>query len=157
MISLEDLKARFGYMFEGENIGLTFYAGWLPDFAKACEQIDALLGANKNGFHFSQAKEKFGAARYYFSYGGSSRMVLDAQGLGKFVTATRRGDRVADKIDRLIDEVERKSLGTCMICGAPGKTMPSPDWLRTLCQAHTPQACGRKAFTDLLRNAIVHA
>ena len=53
---LNDLKERFSYMFAGPHAGIDIYRGWLADFASACEQIDALLGDDKRGFHFTQCK-----------------------------------------------------------------------------------------------------
>ena len=58
-----ELKARFQYMFAGPNIGLDMYDGWTPILAQACAEIDAILSPQKQGFHFSQVKEKYGSAR----------------------------------------------------------------------------------------------
>lgn len=58
-----ELKARFQYMFVGPNIGLDMYDGWTPILAQACAEIDAILSPQKQGFHFSQVKEKYGSAR----------------------------------------------------------------------------------------------
>ena len=67
MTPVEQLKARFAYMFVGRPISMEFYDGWLPVFAQACEQIDEVLGENKRDFHWVQVKEKFGSARFYFT------------------------------------------------------------------------------------------
>ena len=152
-----EIRVRFGYMFEGPHIGLIFYAGWLPDFARTCEEIDALLGDDKRGFHFVQAKEKFGAARYYYSVGGKKRKILDeileVLSASQWRTASQKGDQVAEEIDRLIDAAQQASGVTCMICGAPGEIVPSPEWLRCVCKRHTRRICGPAAFEDLIRQA----
>lgn len=56
LAQLNALKARFSYMFDSPSSGIDIYRGWLADFASACEQIDALLGDDKRGFHFTQCK-----------------------------------------------------------------------------------------------------
>ena len=54
MITPKQLQQRFAYMFEGGNIGISIPKGWMPEFAKLCEQIDELLGDDKDGFHWRQ-------------------------------------------------------------------------------------------------------
>jgi hypothetical protein len=150
-------NARFNYMFEGPHIGLIFYAGWLPDFALTCEKIDALLGEDKRDFHFVQAREKFGAARYYYSVGGEARKILDeildVLSASQCRTAAQKRDPVVEEIDRLIDAAQQESGVTCMICGAPGEIIPSPQWLRCVCKKHTRKVCGPAVFEDLIRQA----
>ena len=159
MNQLEELRARFSYMFERAHIGLIFYAGWLPDFARTCEKIDAVLAEDKRDFHFVQAKEKFGATRYYYSLGGKKRKILDeildVRSASQWRTATQRGDQVADEIDRLIDEAQQASGVTCMVCGAPGEIVPSPQRLRCVCKKHTRKVCGPVVFEDLIRQARI--
>ena len=133
--------------------------GGFSGFARTCEEIDALLGDDRRGFHFVQAKEKFGAARYYYSVGGKKRKILDeivdVPGARQWRTATQKGDRVADEIDRLIDAAQQQSGVTCMICGAPGEIVPSPQWLRCVCKKHTRKVCGPAVFEDLIRQARI--
>lgn len=64
-LTKEALQARFPYMFEGPHIGLDFHEGWMPILAAACEKVEAALGPDKAGFHFTQIKEKYGSARFY--------------------------------------------------------------------------------------------
>ena len=47
-------------------MGIFIPTGWRSIFEKLCEDIDALLGLDKRGFHFIQCKEKFGSARWYW-------------------------------------------------------------------------------------------
>lgn len=70
----------------------------------------------------SQVKEKFGTLRFYMS---SSN----------------------DKIEKLIDEAERKSAITCEECGEPG-VLRGGGWLKTLCDKHATEKDGsiRKAY-----------
>ena len=54
MMTPKQLKARFPYMFAGENIGISIARGWMPGFQILCERLDALLGENKQNFHWIQ-------------------------------------------------------------------------------------------------------
>ena len=76
MITPKQLQQRFAYMFEGGNIGISIPKGWMPEFAKLCEQIDELLGDDKDGFHWRQCKEKFGSARWYWTIKGARKQAL---------------------------------------------------------------------------------
>ena len=76
MITPKQLQQRFAYMFEGGNIGMSIPKGWMPEFAKLCEQIDELLGDDKDGFHWRQCKEKFGSARWYWTIKGERKQAL---------------------------------------------------------------------------------
>lgn len=108
---------RFAYMFEGGNIGLEVADGWLPTLQKLCEDIDAALGEDKRGFHWSQLKEKFGAARWYWTMG-------PGQGRRKCVT-------------ELVDLAMEKTHQQCAVCGAPGAIDQSAHGMLTLCPAHS--------------------
>jgi hypothetical protein len=142
MLSVEQLKSRYPYMFSRPNIGLEFYRGWMPILEDACAEIDAVLGERKQSFHWRQIKEKWGSARFYWALGRSKRTVIDIQGEeGEVVTfnsATAKGDSVAERIDAIVDAAEAKTRKTCIVCGAPG-TLQSPDgYYLTLCSLHSP-------------------
>ena len=95
----DELKARFRYMFAGPNIGLDLYERWTPILAQACAEIDAILGQHKQGFHFSQIKEKYGSARYYFE------------------AAMVEGEAL-NRIEASLDQAERATATVCMLCGS---------------------------------------
>ena len=125
MTQVEQLKARFPYMFMGQNSGMEFYDGWLPIFVEACQQIDLVLGENKRGFHWVQVKEKFGSARFYYRLGGAKRLVvdlIDGQGGHALIKrSTKEGDSDADRIDAIVDQAEAQTQTTCMVCGAAAR------------------------------------
>ena len=76
MITPKQLQQRFAYMFEGGNIGISIPKGWMPEFAKLCEQIDELLGDDKDGFHWRQCTEQFGSTRWYWKIKGERKQAL---------------------------------------------------------------------------------
>jgi hypothetical protein len=65
-----DLETRLPYMFQGNHLGIGICKGWYPIFSKLCQEIDLVMGDNKQGFHWVQVKEKFGAARFYWELDG---------------------------------------------------------------------------------------
>ena len=136
---LEDLKRRFGYMFETPRQGLDFYRGWLADFISACEQIDALLGADKLGFRFTQAKEKYGWARYYFSTDRANPMRLSlrhARGVHEITTGLEDGHDIEKAIAGILSDAEEKSMRKCVVCGAPAEICDFDGWLICACEMH---------------------
>ena len=149
MTQVEQLKARFPYMFQGEAISMEFYDGWLPIFMEVCEQIDEVLGEDKRGFYWRQVKEKFGSARFYYRLGKSKRLVvdlIDGQGGHALIKkATKDGDSVADRIDAIVDQAEAKTCTTCMVCGAPAQTKPYDGYYMTVCEAHAPVGRGHRS------------
>ena len=120
MITADDLSKRFPYMFSGRNIGLSVGDGWMDLFAKLCEDIDALLGDDKRGFHWVQLKEKFGTARFYYG-----------QELGD--------DAVFSEIADLVNAAEQMTHTMCMQCGQPGKPNVKYGWVLTLCETHAAE------------------
>jgi hypothetical protein len=142
MTPVEQLEARFPYMFAGESLSMEYYDGWLPIFAWACEQIDAVLGENKRGFYWRQVKEKFGTARFYYRLGNAKRLIVDlsdGQGWHSVIKKpTKAGDPVADRIDAIVDEAEARTGSACMRCGAAAKTRAYDGYYLTLCKLHLP-------------------
>ena len=144
MDPVEQLKARFPYMFMGETVSMEFYDGWLPTFVDVCEQIDQVLGENKREFRWVQVKEKFGSARFYFRLGSSMRVVIDVidpqekEGHALIKNATKPGDAVASHIDAIVDQAAARTKTICMLCGADAQTRPYNGYYWTLCAAHAP-------------------
>ncbi|WP_137860882.1 hypothetical protein [Variovorax sp. 3P27G3] len=150
---LQDLKRRFAYMFQTPRLGLDFYRGWLPDFIRACEQIDAVLGDDKRGFRFTQTKEKYGSARYYFSTNAATPIRLsltDGQGLRELTMGLKDEHDIEKQIAAILHEAEKKSLHKCMLCGAPGEISRFGGWLACACKAHSLDKSG-----NVLRDAVV--
>lgn len=139
-------------MFAGENIGLSFCRGWFPLFTQLCEEIDALLGPDKRGFHWVQLKEKFGSARFYWEMDGHRPApMIDLISATQVTTVVRgaKGSSPAEaggsqpSIPRCIDNlVQRTTLATrslCIVCGQPGKPNQDELWILVLCDAHAMQ------------------
>lgn len=148
----KQLKSRYPYMFSGENVGFSFCRGWFPLFTQLCEDIDALLGPDKRGFHWVQLKEKFGSARFYWQMQGHAPNLHIALISARQVTTVVRGpgDGNANgaggpppSVNRRIDDlVQRATLATrslCIACGQPGKPNQDEPWILVLCDVHAMQ------------------
>jgi hypothetical protein len=137
----KQLKARFPCMFEGENIGFSFARGWQPVFEKLCEDVDALLGEDKRGFHWTQVKEKFGYARFYWSMKGQAlRLHLSvdtAAGVDEF--APRPVDGLTSQIDALVREATATTQSRCIVCGHAGAPDIYASYVLVLCEHHAKQ------------------
>ncbi|MDF1484176.1 MAG: hypothetical protein EON54_02650 [Alcaligenaceae bacterium] len=115
-----NLKARFPYMFQGPNIGLDLYEGWMQILARACKRVDVVLGQHKAEFHFCQIKEKYGSARFYYSDSG--------------MTEDRRRD-----VDAVLDNAETETETACMLCGKPARIDLHGAWWACLCEFHATE------------------
>lgn len=117
----KELKARYPYQFEGQTISMSFARGWFPVFAQICTSIDHALGDDKRGFHWSQIKEKFGAARLYFQL--SSGM----------------SDQHPELMQQLLEmkvKAEVRSQHLCSVCGQQGAIEQGTNWMLALCDLH---------------------
>lgn len=151
---LQELKQRFSYMFETPALGLDFYRGWLPDFITACEKIDGVLGEDKRGFRFVQAKEKYGWARYYFSTDRARPMRLsinDGNGVHELTTGLAEEHEIEKAISGILTAAEKDSTGKCIACGSPGEIRRRGGWLVCTCEAHGPDQPGEPLARALLR------
>lgn len=135
-------------MFEGPNLGNSVAKGWMPVFAKLCEDIDALLGADKQGFSWHQVKEKFGTARFYFKL-GKARIpmrvdVMTPKGVMSLrlpLPATDAGPdlEMVNRISALTDAAEGQTHEVCLVCGEPGKLDRTGGYLLNLCEGHAKE------------------
>ena len=107
MITPKQLQQRFAYMFEGGNIGISIPKGWMPEFAKLWEQIDELLGDDKDGFHWRQCKEKFGSARWYWTIKGERKQALQIDIISgmQAVSTTLKSSKAAQPLPSLQDQI----------------------------------------------------
>lgn len=119
-VTSDQLKVKYRYMFAGTNIGLDMYDGWTQILAQACAEIDAVLGENKRCFHFSQFKEKYGSARYYY----------DSESLGS---------EELQRIQTLLDQAELATETACMLCGSPATIEEHGGWFLCLCNVHADE------------------
>lgn len=153
--ALRALKQRFRYMFNGPNLGFDFYRGWLPDFVEACEQIDALLTPDRIGFHFSQVKEKYGWARYYFDTDRANLMrmsIRDENGITEEIVGLKDEHDIERKIAAILSEAEQKSMTKCMACGAPAEIQKWNTVLLCVCDEHAREKRGDSVYYALIRD-----
>jgi hypothetical protein len=120
----EDLIKRFPYLFKDCIHGVSVPIGWAGLFTKLCEDVDALLGDNKRGFHWAQVTEKFGVLSVSF--------------------AVRKLPELADELYRLAGAATAQSRSLCAVCGQPG-SLTSEGYMMTLCDHHKEQ---RKKLPD---------
>jgi hypothetical protein len=139
----KQLKARFPYMFDGENIGFSFARGWFPLFCKLCEDIDTLLGEYKRGFHWVQVKEKFGYARFYWEmpdYPKRLRIsVVTETGVAEYGPSHAEGS-LAEQIEALVREATAATRTRCIVCGEAA-TLDQSDssYVLVVCKGHANQ------------------
>lgn len=145
MSNIKNLKQRFPYQFEGENIGVDVAKGWLEFFTKLCEDIDALLGDDKQGFHWTQVKEKFGACRFYWGLGEKSSPIhvdiIATDSLIQYVEEEEDEDRkdLYSKINELTAAAQDQTKKICIICGKPGSMDNTGGYYLVLCKEHIAQ------------------
>lgn len=147
MKTLDELKARFPYQFEGKNIGISVAKGWFPAFVQLCVEIDFLLGDDKRNFHWTQVKEKFGSARYYWAMddrnSGANLCIIDGNGSTLSILHQVQADTVnppsqlSRQIAELIDKASGATSTACIACGAPGTLDSSQGYVLVLCKEHS--------------------
>jgi hypothetical protein len=134
-------------MFAGPNIGLSIARGWMPMFEVLCEDIDTLLGDDKHGFHWTQLKEKFGAARFYWSMQGMRSItridVISELGVVTPIVgrgqAARGAATLQEQITELVDIASDKTQHSCIVCGESGTVNRDGGWVLILCEEHARQ------------------
>lgn len=146
--SLKELQALYPYQFSNPA-DVDVAKGWMPIFAKLCADVDQTLGQDKLGFHWSQIKEKFGSARFYYSFGrrksGTRLDIWTPQGvLSQEISPKRKvrteKDRSFQDISRAIlqltDAAQVATKNVCLACGAPGSPDVDIGYLLVLCPEH---------------------
>ena len=150
--SLQEIQALYPYQFSNPVLGVAVAKGWMPVFAQLCADIDQLLGADHFGFHWSQVKEKFGSARFYYRFQGrKSGTRLDIQtpnGVwSQHVPAERQirteRDRSFQEIDQAVLKLtmaaEVATQRVCLLCGQPGVADAELGYVMVLCPGHQAQ------------------
>lgn len=94
--------------------GLDIGPGWLPLVVRLNEQMAKV----DPDYRVMQVKEKFGALRYY--YFGSD-------------------DLLHERLSRLVDDAEKKSVTICERCGKEGKLRMAHHWWFTMCDEHAEE------------------
>jgi len=150
-----NLTERFPYMFEGEHLSLSIAKGWESLFEQLCEDIDALLGADRHGFYWVQLKEKFGSARFYWSMEGERQAVRidEISKLGAVTTLVGRhvenpsSPTLQEQISALVDAASDKTQHMCIVCGHAGKGHSDHGYVLILCDEDIKQ---REAGIELV-------
>lgn len=145
----KELQTRFPYMFGGKHLGIGIAKGWFQSFETLCQDIDALLGEDKRGFHWIQVKEKFGAARFYWelgAYRGPFRVDIQTpQGVlsyEQYPPGQERDEYTVELMQQISTLVQTAETGTrtlCAACGEPGNLDNTDRCLLTLCTPHAAQ------------------
>ena len=123
----KQLKAKYPYMFAGENMGLSIARGWFSIFVKLCEEIDALLGENKRGFHWVYIKEKMGSARLHWDLDRDAEDALEDRA------------ELRTCIRDLVAQATSMTHSHCAVCGEPGRLQHHGGWQLVLCEDHGRQ------------------
>lgn len=149
---LEPQFRAYRYMFAGKALELVMLAGWHAPFAQLCQDIDAALVEDKQGFHWVQLKEKFGQPRWYWEMQGEEGpqgdLWLDLQTgvpaqpgeLAPRMTLRKKvpGEMRA-RIRAMVDGATDACAQRCMDCGADATRHVIRGWVMTLCEAHASQ------------------
>ena len=141
-LTVQDLVARFPYMFQGPHIGLNHFTGWFATFVQLCVAVDAVLGSDKRGFHWVQIKAKFGAARFYFA--------VDRRSPTRGENQSESGEGVVVDVPiafvrALVDQAESITSHLCIRCGQPATTINLDGYVWTLCTDHRPPSGASRA------------
>lgn len=102
----------------------TLHQGWLPLTVELCEQVDRLLGPDKDAFHWVQFKEKLGSARFHRRW---LRQPHD--------------ESVKEAVSDAVNQAVLASARTCIVCGAPAP-VAEPD--APLCTSHEALRADRR-------------
>ncbi len=150
--SLKDLQARYSYQFSDPKLGIAMAKGWVVVFAQLCWDIDQVLGPEKRGFHWSQVKEKFGSARFYFEFEGRKPdLRMDIQMPDGVLTQVEPGgqealedqdhgfEEINTEIRRLALLAEQATRHVCTVCGKQGVQDVDSGYALVLCPEHKAQ------------------
>lgn len=167
-LTLKDLQARYPYQFKDPELGIAMAKGWVVVFAQLCADVDQVLGQDKRGFHWSQVKEKFGSARFYFQFAGRKPdLRLDIQMPGGVLSQVvpferqirtdrdRSFEQVNTEIGRLALRAEVATKHVCLVCGKEASQDVGTGYVLVLCpehQAQRQQPEGLPPFWETLRD-----
>jgi hypothetical protein len=136
---LEDkLAAEFPFMhrqagLEGlyGELGCEFDDGWFEVIRGLCSDIVAAY--EKAGmpidFTVSQAKEKFGELRFYYSIGNDAFRIKPAS-----------DSTVYTELRCIVEKWQDISATICIKCGAPGVIRRDIGWVQPMCDTHHVEA-----------------
>lgn len=145
--TIDKLKLKFPYQFNGENIGIHVSEGWIKIFTELCININDILGKDRMGFHWGQVKEKWGTARFYPDWENSHGIlrldIMRPTGLQSIalnpiddVPFTPDQNAKREAVMTLIHEAEQATKTLCQNCGNTGKLCNISGLVQTLCPEH---------------------
>ncbi|MEJ8850816.1 hypothetical protein [Variovorax rhizosphaerae] len=157
------LRSRFPYMFSGPNIGFAFYRGWMLILRNACEEIDALLGADKRHFHWIQIKEKLGTGRFYYHLdGGGGGVTVRVHDLtsslppqAPIVLEPAGQDEVVLKVSAIVQHAELATHSACIVCGATATPRAYDGYWVNVCALHQPASAKDDTWRIRVRQAYL--
>lgn len=166
-LSLKDLQARYPYQFKDPELGISMAKGWVVVFAQLCADVDQVLGQDKRGFHWSQVKEKFGSARFYFQFKGRKPdLRLDIQMPGGVLSQVvpigqeapidqdRGFEQVQAEIRQLAMRAEVATQRVCLVCGKEGSQEVDIGYALALCPEHRAQRRQPEGLPDFWDNLL---
>lgn len=98
-----------------------------PGWAALVAECFTICEASGFPFWVDQVKEKFGALRFYVTFGESQRRWGKRESLPW---------ETVEPIFEQLALVEAKSYTVCELCGAPGELDRDRSWWRTVCPTH---------------------
>jgi hypothetical protein len=131
--SLNELRSRYPYQFSGPWLEIEVAKGWFALFAQLCADVDQALGADTYGFYWSQIKEKFGSARFYYRFGEREPVPSDYR---PDRDHSRNYQQVIMAVSDLTEQAEEATLSTCLACGKTGRRDSTGGYLLVLCLEH---------------------
>ncbi len=166
-LSLKDLQSRYPYQFQDPELGIAMAKGWVVVFTQLCADVDQVLGQDQRGFHWSQVKEKFGSARFYFQFKGRKpdlRLDIQMPGgvLSQVVPFERRirtdqdrsFEQVNTEIRRLAMQAEMATRLVCLVCGKEGSQDVDVGYSLVLCPEHRAQRQQPSGLPDFWDNLL---
>ncbi len=128
--------------------------GWLAAGLWTVAVLYATLGFRQFSFHFTQIKEKFGSARFYWTMrreaeDGPMRVKFnDFTESGQVVHLSRNktlesATNLAQRVAAIIDAAELETEHLCIACGKPGESTNRQGYVLVVCPEHAPRFMNR--------------
>lgn len=165
--SLKSLGALYPYQFQTTPLGINVAKGWMPIFTRLSADVDRILGEDKRGFHWSEVKEKFGSARFYYEFKGRKPdLRLDLQMPSGVLSQTvpferqirsdqdRSFEQINAEVRRLAMRAEVATRRVCLVCGKEGSQDVDAGYALVLCAEHQAQRREPKGLPDFWANLL---
>ena len=124
---IDDLYSAFGCQCED---------GWYGLLDEMCTKIQAVYDENESepDLIIDQIKEKYGTLRFYYHFRKDNLDIqaVDFTGGPSVRIKTGKGDKLHERIAKIVSWGEERSCEICEKCGNPGKTRDLA-YIQTLC------------------------